>query len=327
MSTATIQRGLWRFTPAAPFAGGIVVYLVYRFFFIAAKIYDIKLGFSPKDLSIEEGHALTELQSIVARLTWSVTGIFFVLALIVSVTVLLWIINAALRDRSPAVRGTVIGAALVSGLACVWFSMRDDLFTVADFNLILERSFTLLEIRSAPELAPLYTGFMLLVAVLLMFAASASLTRPSNGASNSSAGRLRRQTRRLNTALFVGATMIVAGIVHAIALHRLPGALLDEARADELNSVIHALSTGIGAVWTFILLGIYLPAALILRWRALELAHSELPDDAPPDTVSEWLSEHGLTSHAVQQLARIAALLGPLLVGGPAAPFLQLLTG
>ena len=91
--------------------------------------------------------------------------------------------------------------------------------------------------------------------------------------------------------------------------------------------MVHALSTGTGAVWTFILLGIYLPAALILRRRALELAHAELPDDATLDKVSVWLSEHGLTSHAVQQLARIAALLGPLLVGGPAAPFLQLLTG
>ena len=121
--------------------------------------------------------------------------------------------------------------------------------------------------------------------------------------------------------------MIVAGIVHAIALHRLPGALLDEAKTEELNVVVHALSTGTGAVWTFILLGIYLPAALILRQRALELAHTELPDDATLDKVSVWLSEHGLTSHAVQQLARIAALLGPLLVGGPAAPLLQLLTG
>ncbi len=327
MSSSTFKKVLWRYGPAAPFVGGIVVYLVYRAFFIAAKIHDIRFGFSPQDLSIEDGGALTELQSIVVRLTWSVTGIFFVLTLIVSVTVLLRIITAAFRDRSPAVRGTVIGAAVVSGLACVWGSMRDDLFTVADFNPILERSFTLLEIRSAPELAPLYTGFMLLVAVLLMFAASASLVNPATSPSDSSAGHLRRQTRRLNTALFVGATMIVAGIVHAIALHRLPGALLDEAGAEELNALVHALSTGIGAVWTFILLGIYLPAALILRWRALELAHAELPDDAPPETVSAWLSENGLTSHAVQQLARIAALLGPLLVGGPAAPFLQLLTG
>jgi hypothetical protein len=225
------------------------------------------------------------------------------------------------------VRGAVLGATVVCGLACVWFSMRDPLFTVANFNPILERSFTLLEIRSAPELAPLYTGFMLLVAVLLVFAASVSLTSPTSSGPDSWVGHLRRQTRRLNTALFVGATMIVAGIVHAIALHRLPGALLDATKAEELDAVVHALSTGIGAVWTFILFGIYLPAALILRHRALGLARAELPDDAAPDTVSEWLSERGLTSHAVQQLARIAALLGPLLVGGPAAPFLQLLTG
>jgi len=356
MSLANVENHVRRLSPALPFVGAILVYLVYRFFFSAADVAFIPLGFSPADLHVEVGAGLSDPRSVVARLSWSVTGVFFVLALIASLIVLVRVIAAALRGRGFAVQGAVFGVAVVLAFSCAWFSVEDNLFTVRAFNPILERSFELLEIRHAPVLADWYTGLMLVVTVMLTFAASASLVSPleqstspaSSAAENpseeatssespasatsseepsSKADHLREQLVRLNTALFIGATMLVAGIVHAIALHKLPGALLNEALGEELNIVVHALSTSAGAIWTFLLLGIYLPAAFTLRRRASELARSEVSGDPTHENVNTWLAENGLSSRMTQQLARIAALLGPLLVGGPAGAFLQLLTG
>ncbi len=137
---------------------------------------------------------------------------------------------------------------------------------------------------------------------------------------------LKKQIGYLNTGLFVGATMLVAGVVHSNALHQLPGVLLDQEAAENWDQMLQGLSASTGAIWTFLLLGIFGPSFYILRERARSLALAS-GEETTPQSIDEWLAEKGLKIQLPQILAQVIALLSPLIAGGPAAPLLHLVTG
>jgi hypothetical protein len=87
-------------------------------------------------------------------------------------------------------------------------------------------------------------------------------------------------------------------------------------------------------VFSLLLLAAYGPAVLVLRWRGLELLELlELLERAPggaatpPDKRHEWLRDHGLAGTLGQQAWRLAAVLGPLITGGPVADLLEMVVG
>lgn len=302
-----------------------MVFGIYRMHYIAANIYNVDVGVTAKDLCVDWEDSLSTLQPVLGQLNWSVTGIFFVMAFFGAVVMLGRIILIALRQRTARKLYGLLAIIVVTVVTVGGSSLGDNPFAVKGFNSVLERTFKLLDMPHAEILLNVFTSIILVVVILLMVAAwSALVFNPANGVTEET--HLKDKFRHLNTALFVGATMLVAGIVHASAMHRLPGVLIDKAGAENWDQLVQGMSASTGAVWTLILLGIYVPSLLVLQTRARHLALSSV-EEKTPQKIDEWLLKNGLTSQLSQKLAQVLALLSPLIIGGPAAPFLQLVTG
>jgi len=307
-------------TGVSPVLGGVLAYGVYRVFYIEAGINGLGRRFPTQALSLDNAGAAGDAGKALGLLSWGVTGTFFVLAFIGTSVVLGSIIGDALRTQGQRHRWTVIGTIALLAVLVGVFTRSDNPFAVDSFNATLLEAFAMLDVAEADRLLMTFTPMMLVVVVLLMCAAWATLSAEV-GPGEAPGMHLRTQTRNINTALFAGAIMLVAGVVHAGAIHRLPNVLLAESATSSWDELIQGLSASTGAVWTFILLGIYLPTLAVLRTRARTLAF-EAVDEKTPEKIEQWLASQGLTVHFPQSLAQIGALLSPLLIGGPASPLI-----
>jgi hypothetical protein len=118
------------------------------------------------------------------------------------------------------------------------------------------------------------------------------------------------RVRLLRPVLYVGAVTLV------VVLFRLSTTLgwaVSYLPADsELGNAVASFTTGIvatlGTVFTMVIGGIYLPAALILRAHVRKFASRQADPEA-------WMAKHGLGLSLPQFLPRAIALLSPLLAG------------
>lgn len=312
----------------APTFSFAFTYGVYRLYFIEANIHKMDIGVGVGDLIEKTGTLQATYQFGVARLSWAVTGTIFLLTFI-SATILLGKIILERKNLSIPLEGRAAGLiAIVLAVVAGIFAHEDNPFTTAAFEPVLIQTFENLNMLPVGEyLLFLMIPMVVAVIVWLLFAALTILiSEPASKTDYAKVCHLRLQFRNLNTILFVGAAVLVIGIVHASSLHRMPIGFLNEDVANHLDQLVNVLSASTGAVWTLLLLSIYLPSILILRNRARKLAEGS-GSAKGPDEITTWLSKNGLVIELPQKLARIAAILSPLIVGGPAAPLLQLLTG
>jgi hypothetical protein len=84
----------------------------------------------------------------------------------------------------------------------------------------------------------------------------------------------------------------------------------ESAAAKTFASLNPSIVTLMGAYYTLILTAIYLPPAILLRYRARLLASAQ-----PPEEQEDFLEKHGLTLSFTDYLPRILAILGPLMAG------------
>ena len=313
----------WR--TLAPIAGGVLTYGIYRILFSEARINGIGNEVLPMDLVQRTTDAVGGVDSIQGRLSWGVTGTFFILSFLGGVAVLVHVFNEASRTRSDLnyfFRFVVCLGAVVA-ISVVTFAGNP--FAVDSLNNLLEDAFSLHEIESAKILYDLSTPMVLAVTVLLMASAWATLISDTRRTSDAIL-TIKAQLRWLNTMLFVGAVVLVAGVVHVDAVHRLPSVLMSELTAKSWNELVSALSASTGAIWTFLLLGIYLPSIVVLRMRVRALAEDSV-EKPTPKHVEDWLKNHGLTVKFPQMIAQIGAIISPFLVGGPASRLVGLFGG
>ncbi|MDJ0909499.1 MAG: hypothetical protein QNI99_09905 [Woeseiaceae bacterium] len=309
----------------APFIGGVFTYGIYRILYSEAGINGIGRDFEAIILELRSTDVLGGVDSIHGLLSWSVTGTFFILSFLGGVAVLLHILYEASRGLSDLNRYLRFAVSLSVVAAIGFLTFSGNPFAVDSLNRVLENAFALHGIEGARILYDLSTPMVLAVTVLLMVSAWATL-KFDTASANDAVLTIKTRLRWLNRTLFVGAVVLVAGVVHADAVHRLPSVLMIEVNADAWNELIGALSASSGAIWTFLLLGIYLPSIVVLRLRVRALAEDSV-EQRTPEHVENWLKNHGLTVQFPQMIAQVGAIISPFLVGGPASPLIGLFGG
>jgi membrane protein DedA with SNARE-associated domain len=84
----------------------------------------------------------------------------------------------------------------------------------------------------------------------------------------------------------------------------------DTATGKSVSTLVAGITSSLGVYFTLLMLGMYLPAALLLRERARRVAEG---DDF--EAREDWLKKHGLAISVADYIPRVLALLGPLLAG------------
>lgn len=311
----------WKhWAPWSPVAGLVVLYVLYRQIYDRAGIDDV-----PLDVPAEAWRSLpgpeAAVADLAARLTWGIAVLAFCLAFLAALVMCLLVTWKA----SPLRRRVfvVVGAVLVSSLGIVAGLMGNPL-TLPELADVLEEGFRRMGLADGSFLLHFFNGLAMSVALLLTFAASATLLDPASG--NRDTEHLKRQARRLRHVLYAGAAVLIAGSAQAAAMHRLPVAYLNEPWAHALEAAAQTAALATGTLWTLFLAAVYLPAATILRERFVREAREALPEAGDAEH-KKWLADHGLDLSPAQQLKRVVAVLGPLLTSLPLAGLFDLLAG
>ena len=127
----------------------------------------------------------------------------------------------------------------------------------------------------------------------------------------------------LELLLYCGTSMLIAGILHVHQILRWPGAFLGEDEAEVVRTLANGFTATTGLYWSLLLLGFYLPTILLLRRVAEQLARKK----ATPAERRQWIEAEKLAPSPRERLSHLAAVLGPLIAGGPLAALAQLLSG
>ncbi|HEV7743799.1 MAG TPA: hypothetical protein VGO56_02280 [Pyrinomonadaceae bacterium] len=257
--------------------------------------------------------------SYVAKAMWTlVIGVHTLACLAALVTAGL-VIKQALSNYSPRVVRIVIAlviaiSANIALLVALGFS--DD--TGAPAPLLLRATIA----PGLPQINILTRGFdaLSLTAVIpLCFAASAVLWR-SNPREVQTDVDLARRMKLLRYLLYMGAVLLVIGVLRLSTTLNWGASFIpsDSATGRSVDVLVKGIVSSLGTYYTLLMAAMYLPAALILRARAGELA------DQQPVTIVEqetWLSSHGLNLSYAESFPRIIAILAPIMTG----PFIEII--
>ena len=213
-----MQKRLNSLIAFAPVIGGLLTYGIYRLFFIEARIDSIGDKFAGISLEKDTSDVVGGLDSILGLLTWSVTGTFFALSLVGGVIVLLYILHEALSRNSRRTRLSGVAVVSVAILAIALLTYAGNPFAVDSMNGVLTQAFELHGIEDTALFLDLFTPMVLIITILLMAVSWATLAIPP-GTGRDRALVISDQLRSVNRALFVGATVLVASVVHADGIH------------------------------------------------------------------------------------------------------------
>lgn len=123
---------------------------------------------------------------------------------------------------------------------------------------------------------------------------------------------LGQRIRMLRYILYVGAVMLIIGVFRLSVMLNWGTSFFipDSAAGKTVATLTSSIVTMLGTYYTLIIAAIYLPPALILRYRARQLASAQAPEEQ-----EGWLDKRGFTLSFTDYLPRILAILGPLIVG------------
>jgi hypothetical protein len=120
---------------------------------------------------------------------------------------------------------------------------------------------------------------------------------------------LDEQLAGLRSLFNTGTVLLLAGVLEVYALLRWPLAFVaDDPSRTAMQSVAATYAAAVGAMFSIVLLVIYIPATIAIRRQALAKG-------IPAKDVSESLSKFGFGDLTSQQLARLSQALLPLLPG------------
>ena len=285
-------------------------------------------GLIPPGTAVEPGRDLASVsRHLLVRIPWGITAIGYALVTIAGFVTAIVTLISCLREirRRDVLRAATVLAAVILVLLIAVGQFGDWVLTEPDVTRTL-RVVTMHRTAAthAVSVDAVFDQLSYLTFFLLTSAASAALVFPA-GVEHSTAF-LSKRLYYVQWLLYVGATSLVLRSLEMYCLYRWPGAWFSPPIATTIDKIALSVSAAHGAFYTAILTSMYLPAALVLRSRASQLAHRALPHGAA-DERDAWLTKAGLGSSPLKELMRVFAALSPLIAGGSLAKAIEVLTG
>jgi hypothetical protein len=138
--------------------------------------------------------------------------------------------------------------------------------------------------------------------------------------------RLREAFFRQQVLFYLSVFCLVILVVQNNLLWRWPAAWASEAEGKVIEELATRNSTSLGAMYSVLVLALFLPSHLLLSRYTRALARNATPADAPADP-DEWLKKQDLKTTLAQHLAWFAAAMAPVLAGGPLASIVSVAGG
>lgn len=169
------------------------------------------------------------------------------------------------------------------------------------------------DLTTARDFMVKLNSFGFAVILFLTLAIGAILYPGKAGAKPDDLKQLSRRMRNLQLILYVGTLMLIVGVllIRSVYHWSLAFILREGPALKAADTFFSGLLTAEGGYFTLILAAVYLPAAFILRTRAELL--TGLPEAEPEK--EKVLQNYNLAFSLSQSLPRLAAILGPVLVG------------
>ncbi len=243
----------------------------------------------------------TRVDSYVARAMWTLINGVHLLACLTAIVAAGVVIDRALSEYSPAVRWTIIlitiAAAADIALGTSLWTLKKDLLSPA--QLLHQATIGKKDLPGISKYNRIAEAFSLTGALSLAAAACAILWKRDVNKLLDEAD-LKRRINLLRPVLYVGAAVLILGVIRLSATHGWAVSYLPPNK--DITTTVSSLTSGIigslGTTYTLVIAGIYLPAILILR--------SRLNDVAPGQTDSSgW----------IKLVPKVIAIIGPFLAG------------
>jgi hypothetical protein len=295
------------------------------------------------------------LRETSARFSWAATEMILVIALVLGICATIWYLARALSP-APKQSAAKLLLAFLAMVVVVAVAGRlaglDPAAVIVAYDSIFEQAGNIeLEIRDeATKLDPglrrdffesckgevsractglqlrdeLTTASNLLTlafVILLTLTFTCVLAEPPG--KRDPIAHLRSQQQRIRELLYLGAVLMVLGVIEMYQLWHWHGVHLPQAEAVISDRLARSIAAGFGGFFTAVLLAVYVPSALVVGTESRQLVQSELASregDTSPAEVAKALESHGFASSPLEHMGRIAALLGPVAAGFMGGP-------
>jgi len=134
---------------------------------------------------------------------------------------------------------------------------------------------------------------------------------------------LEQQLATLRWSFHAATFVLVAGVLHVYAFYQWPSSFMSEDAAAAIQSGAKVFALALGAVFSTLLLLMYVPGAKVLVREAR--ARQAAADQAGSTRIEDMLRENGFDTAPVQQVVRFAQLFAPLLIAPIGAEIVGLL--
>jgi hypothetical protein len=249
--------------------------------------------------------------SYAASASWTlVGGVHFLTSLLAVLTAVI-VIYQVLQSLETGKRWLLILLAVLFAVdASLLVSWKVSADTSSPAQLLLASTVAQVQ-HSINRYNRLFDSMSLTAIISLAFAACATLWQPDINETPEEKDMVRR-VGLLRYVLYVSATLLALSVLRLSATLAWGESFLppESGTGKAVATLVSSITSSLGAYFTLLLLGMYLPATMLLRSRARKLAQGETMEDK-----DEWLKKRGLALSFSDYLPRIVALLGPLLAG------------
>jgi hypothetical protein len=241
----------------------------------------------------------TRVAAYVARASWTLISGVHLIACLLAIVTAGYVIYNALSQYDASIRWMIIlitvAAALNISLGVSLWSLKDVLSPAQQLHQATIGQ-VLPSISKYNRLAEVFS----LTGALSLAVAACAVLWQSDVNKNLDEETLKKRIGLLKPVLYVAAAVLVMSVLRLSATHAWAVSYLSP--ETEVGKTVASLTTGIvgslGATYTLVIAGIYLPAAFMLRSRLREVAPTQ-----------------SITDGWTQLLLRVMALIGPLLAG------------